>query len=384
MRYLSIIILWVGFLLPVQSEEVIDPDRAAATVILDETAIRNLRIETKSVSEEAFESTVFAIGRIEAIPAKLSVLSSRIAGRVIGLEVFTGDTVKQGQVLARIESRQPGDPPPVIELKAPQGGLVIDSHIRLGEPVEPDKDLLDISDRSRVWAIARIPEPEAAGIVPGSKARIKVPAIGDEFIETTLIRYGVEADREAGALEGIFELDNSEGRLQPGMRVEFSIITSRRDDIMAVPRTAIQGDPAKRVVFVEDFELPNAFVRVPVVLGEQNEQFVEVISGLFPGDEVVTRGSYALSFAGGGSGMSLKDALDAAHGHEHNVDGSEMTADQKSSNENAMQSSSGAEFSGSIANAIVLVWAGVATVICLILAQVLWKARRVRATPSDS
>jgi len=99
--------------------------------------------------------------------------------------------------------------------------------------------------------------------------------------------------------------------------------------VLAVPREAIQGDPANRIVFVKDFDLPNAFLRVPVVTGERNDGFVEVLSGLFPGDEVVTQGSYSLGFVGSGAGISLKDALDAAHGHEHNEDGSEITADLK-------------------------------------------------------
>jgi cobalt-zinc-cadmium efflux system membrane fusion protein len=51
---------------------------------------------------------------------------------------------------------------------------------------------------------------------------------------------------------------------------------------------------------------------------------VEVVNGLLPGDQVVTRGAYALMFAGKGS-VSLKEALDAAHGHPHNEDGSEMS-----------------------------------------------------------
>jgi hypothetical protein len=42
---------------------------------------------------------------------------------------------------------------------------------------------------------------------------------------------------------------------------------------------------------------------------------------------VVVTGSYALSFAGKGT-ASLKEALDAAHGHPHNEDGSEMTAEE--------------------------------------------------------
>ncbi len=360
------------------AEEAIDTDRANNTVILDETAVQNLRIETELVDEQDFESTVFAIGRIEEIPANRSVLSSRISGRVIDLKVFPGDKVKQGQILALVESRQPGSPPPTIELKARQGGMIVDTHIRLGEPVDPQDELLDISDRSKLWAVAKIPEPEAVGIVPGTKARIRIPALGDGVIEATLTRYGIEADREAGAIEGIFEIDNSDGRLQPGMRAEFSIITGVRKNVLAVPRNAIQGDPTKRVVFIEDFDLPNAFVKAPVVLGEQNEKYVEVISGLFPADEVVTQGSYSLSFAGGGSSMSLKEALDAAHGHEHNEDGSEISDDQKNAKKKAAQGDSSG--GGGPMNLLLLIWASIATLLVLIFGQQLFKKRNQAVT----
>lgn len=354
----------------------IDNDRAANTVILDETAVKNLRIEMVPISEETFESTVFAIGRLEEIPATRSALSSRIAGRVVELNAYIGDKVNAGQVLAKVESRQPGSPPPTIELRALQGGTVVDSHVRIGEPVEPDSDLLDVSDRSKLWAVAKIPEPEASGIVPGTKARIRIPALGEEVIEAKLSRFGVEANREAGTIEGIFEIDNSDGRMQPGMRVEFALVTAVRTDVMSVPKTAVQGDPTKRVVFVEDFDLPNAFVKAPVVLGEQNDTHIEVLSGLFPGDEVVTRGSYSLSFAGGGSGMSLKEALDAAHGHEHNEDGSEMTAEQKAEKRSSGSPAEGARSSAPMWAWIVAGWAAVATVIMLILAQSLLKQKR--------
>ncbi len=375
MKSLSYLFLFAVFSATILAEDAIDTDRAANTVILDEIGVKNLRIEMVPVSEETFESTVFAIGRIEEIPATRSALSSRIAGRIVELNAYIGDEVKAGQVLAKVESRQPGNPPPTIEIRALQGGTVVDSHSRIGEPVQPDSDLLDISDRSKLWAVAKIPEPEASEIVPGTKARILVPALGNEVIEAKLARFGVEANREAGTIEGIFEIDNSNGKLQPGMRVEFSLITGVRKDVMSVPKSAVQGDPTKRVVFVEDFELPNAFVKAPVVLGEQNDTHVEVISGLFPGDEVVTRGSYSLSFAGSGSGMSLKEALDAAHGHEHNEDGSEMSAEQKAAEEATKRAASGG---GSLPLWAWLVagWAVIATIIMLILAQSLLKLKR--------
>ena len=357
----------------------IDPERVASTVILDSNGVKNLRIETVEAEEQNFETTVFAIGRIEEIPINQSVLSSRIAGRVIELNTFEGDYVEAGQVLAKVESRQLGDPPPSIELKAPQQGIVIESHVRLGQPVEPDAELLDISDRSKMWAIAKIPEQEAALVREGSTAHIRIPALGNGLIDAKLARFGVTADRRAGTVEGIFQLDNSDGRLRPGMRAEFSIVLSRRSDVLTVPIESVQGDPANRIVFVRDFDLPNAFVRAPVVLGEQNEQFVEVISGLFPGDEVVTRGAYSLGFAGGGSGISLKEALDAAHGHEHNEDGSEMTAEQKAARkaekEAAHSHSSESPGHGEL-NKPLMIFAGAMTFLSIILAQLLWSKTR--------
>ena len=250
----------------------------ANTIILDEYGVSNLQIQHVEAEKRDFETTVFAIGRVEEIPANRYVVSSRIAGRVTKINVFEGDLVKEGEVLATVESRLLGDPPPSIEIQASQSGLVISSHVRLCQPVEPAVELMDISDRSKMWAVAKIPEQEAAQVQVGSFAHIRIPALGNNVIDAKLVRFGVDADRQAGTIEGIFELDNSSGRLLPGMRAEFSIVLSQRSNVLSVPRESIQGDPARRMVFIKDFELPNAFIRSPVVLGEQNDDYVEVLS----------------------------------------------------------------------------------------------------------
>ncbi|MES2659720.1 MAG: efflux RND transporter periplasmic adaptor subunit [Verrucomicrobiota bacterium] len=301
----------------------------ADTIILDETGVKNLRIETVEAEETDFEQTIFALGRIAEIPERHAVLSSRISGRVIGLEAQEGDTVAKDQVLVRVESRQPGNPPPVIELKSPISGLLVESHIRIGEPVEPDKELLDISDLSEMLAIARVPEDQAGKLAPGSKAHIRVSALGDQPLDGEMIRFGTSADRESGTIDAIFKVSNPDLRMRPDMRAEFSIVLGKRSNIIGVPRTALQGEASKRFVYVKHFDLPNAFVKVPVQVGEMNDRYVEIVSGLFPADEVVTKGAYSLSFAGGGGGVSLKEALDAAHGHEHAADGSELTPEKR-------------------------------------------------------
>lgn len=319
----SLMIAWLLSGLFALAEE--DNSRLKGMVLLDEMGVANLGVETEMVAEGVFEESVFSVGRIEEIPSRRGVLSSRIAGRIVEILAYEGDVVEEGQTLVRVESRQPGDPPPVIELKAPIGGLVTASHVRIGEPVQPDRELLDISDLTEVWAIARVPEHRAASLKPGSRAWIRVAATGGERIKGELLRFGTAADRESGTIDAIFRVTNDGMRMRPGMRAEFEIVLSERDAVLSVPRDAVQGDAANRYVFVKDFEIPNAFIKAPVRTGQANGGRIEVLGGLFEGDEVVIRGAYPMSFVGAGSGMSLKEALDAAHGHEHNEDGSEIT-----------------------------------------------------------
>lgn len=374
----SLLILALTTALLAAQEDQLDSDRASNTIILNENAVQNLAIQTELVEETDFETSIFAVGRIEEIPERKAVLSTRIPGRIVSIDVFVGDLVEEGQVLARIESRQPGNPPPTIKLVAPRSGFVTNSHITLGQPVDPESELMDISDRNVLWAVAQVPEQEASLIKVGTVARIHIPALGDQVFTSQLIRYGISADRETSSLEGIFALEDPEHQLRPGMRAEFSLITSIRKNVLAIPRESIQGSLTDRYVFVKDFELENAFLRAPVTLGEQNDRFAEVITGLFPGDEVVTNGSYALSFAGDGNGPSLKEALDAAHGHEHNEDGSEIE-EQEKTNPDDHDHDHDEHLDGGknrSTSSWILWWALSATLLAVVFGQLFWNQKR--------
>ena len=319
----NVLLLNVGGL-PISPLMAADPGNI---IVLDEAGVNNLRIETVEVEETAFEATIFSLGRIEVIPANVAAVSSRISGRVVDLRVSSGDTVKTDDEVAKIESRQPGDPPPVISLKAPLGGLVTHVDVRLGDPVDPEKPLLEITNLDEVYAIARVPEHQAGLMPPATKAHIKVAALPKEEFEGELLRFGTSADKESGTIDAIFRLKNPGDLLRAEMRAEFSIVMGRRENVISIPRAALQGEASNRFVYVKDFDLPNAFVKTQVQVGEMNDRFAEITSGLLPADEVVTQGAYSLSFAGASS-VSLKEALDAAHGHEHAADGGELTPEK--------------------------------------------------------
>lgn len=307
------------------------PPRNENTVVLDAAGVTNLGIETVQVEESAFERSVSVLGEIEHTCESHSVLSSRIAGRAVDVLAHEGEFVEKDQVLGRVESRQPGDPPPIIDLKAPAGGIIIRSELHLGGPVETGRELMEILDLSHVWAVARVPQHQAAILVEGLMANVRIPAIGNDTISAKFLRLGVGEEAVKSTVEAIFEIPNPGHRLRPGMRAELSLVASKRESVTSIPRDALQGDRSNRFVFIKDYELENAFVRVPITVGEISAERVEILSGLLPGDEVVLKGAYSLSFAGKGGG-SLKEALDAAHGHPHNEDGTEMSAQEIAAN----------------------------------------------------
>lgn len=299
-------------------------------VILDEMGVKNLGIETVEAEETDFEETVFALGRIEVLPGKKGVVSSRVSGRAQSIIALPDMKCDEGDELVWIESRQPGDPPPVVRLDAPLSGIISKVNVAVGQPVDPGDSLVEIYDLTIVEAAASVPEHLAGELTKGMKAHIRIAAFPAEVFEAELAHLGAEGDPASGTLEAAFHLQNPDLKLRPGMRAEFSIVVGKREGVMSVPRATLQGDPAGRFVYVKDYDLPNAFVKIPVEVGQMNNERVEILSGLRPGDEVVTRGAYSLAFAGKGS-VSLREALDAAHGHPHNEDGTEMTKEQQAS-----------------------------------------------------
>lgn len=304
-----------------------DPKRVANTVILDESSLKNLGIETAEAEEIAFEESIFSLGRIEVLPGKKAVVSSRIPGRVFSVLALPDQDVDEGEELMWVESRQPGDPPPTVMLAAPMAGLIAKVNVAVGQPISPDQTLIEIVDLSVVEAAAHVPEHLAGKLKKGLKARIRVPGFPDQVFEADLAHLGAYGNADSGTLEAAFHLQNPDRLLRPEMRAEFNIVVGTREGVMSIPREAVQGDAGGRFVFIKDYELENAFVKTSVRLGAENAEFVEVLSGLLPGDEVVTKGGYSLTFAGKGS-VSLREALDAAHGHPHNDDGTEMTKEQ--------------------------------------------------------
>jgi outer membrane protein TolC/biotin carboxyl carrier protein len=321
-RFGWVLILAVFLSLPVATVAAVPAPAAEPPVVLDASTVQNLRLQTVTVGRRVFEETVFALGRIRVAPGHQAFVSSRVAGRALRVDAHIDARVEAGTELVVVESRLAGDPPPNVILKAPMSGWIAAVNLALGQPVSPDAVLIEIVDLAEVHAVAAVPEHRVGRLKLGNRARLRVSALPGREFEAELAHFAAEADAVSGTLDAAFHVSNPDAALRPGMRAEFAIIVDSRPDVLSVPREAIQGDLGSRSVFLREPERTNAFVRVPVVLGIENDRQVEVIRGLKAGDEVVARGAYSLAFAGRGA-VSLRASLDAAHGHAHNEDGSE-------------------------------------------------------------
>ena len=80
------------------------------------------------------------------------------------------------------------------------------------------------------------------------------------------------------------------------MPAELAVVVASTDAALAIPRSALLGEFGNEFVFVEQDPEQGLFKRVPVVRGLDDDQFVEIVEGLLPGDRVVTIGNYSLQF----------------------------------------------------------------------------------------
>lgn len=284
----------------------------------------NLALKVDAAKLRTLEKTFMAIGQIEPIPSRAAAVSSRISGRVVDIKATEGQTVKKGDPLIEVESRQVGNPPPRVVYPAPIDGVVTRRDVLLNGPVEPDKNLLEIVDLSEVYAEGQVFEGQVAQVKAGQKARVVVESFPGLTFEGTVDLVSGVLEPETRTLRIWVRVANPEGKLRPNMRATLHLVTEAADEVVAIPHSAVLGEAGNLFAFVQTDKDGLVYERRPVVTGIKDDQYVEITEGIFEGDKVVTLGNYQLQYvaskpkpAAGAEGAPHEDAPGAApHGHE--------------------------------------------------------------------
>lgn len=201
--------------------------------------------------------------------------------------------------------REPGRAP-ILALRAPIDGTVIERDAVLGQLAEPAKPLVRVADLRTLWLIAHAFERDAVRIEPGAMARVKLTALpGRELTgEVTLVGSSVEPASRTIPVRIV--LANDDGLLRPGMSATVRVPLAGGDArILAVPAAALQRLSDGWVVFLPRGE--GRFAVRPVGRGRDLGGEVEIVSGLAPDEQVVVDGAFLLKAEaekarGGGDG----------------------------------------------------------------------------------
>ena len=138
------------------------------------------------------------------------------------------------------------------------------------------------------YANAIIPTGMADRLEVGQKVRLELPAhVGGDKLEGRLNSIDRETVGAIGQVEALIEIPDPDERLQFG-----TFLTARFEGTertaMVVPRTALVDAATGTFVYARNGE---HWLRTTVKAGGANENFVEILDGLFEGDVVVSKGA---------------------------------------------------------------------------------------------
>lgn len=203
------------------------------------------------------------------------------------------------------------NPDGTVTIRAPISGTIADRPVTLGQSAEDaGATLMTIVDDRTVLATANIYEKDLSQVSLGQRVRVTVSGLPDRFFEGRITAIGSVVEGENRVVPVRAELNNSDGALKPGMFAELEVLTDRTPaPVVAIPQSAIVEANGQPIVFVQNGD---TFQPVEVTLGRQAGDWVEVESGLFEGDRIVTQRAnqlYAQSLRGGSAPSDAEDAV---------------------------------------------------------------------------
>ena len=193
-------------------------------------------------------------------------------------------------------------------LRAPISGSVVEIHAAPSANVNAGETLFKIMDLDTVYVSAIVPEAELPRMRSLTGAELELPGAGQPIRLGGLISVGRIVDPESRTFPVIYALDNSARRVAINQAVHVRLLTTAAAVAPAVPESAIVDDGGRPVVFIQ--ATGEAFLRRPVQLGIREGGYVQALSGIFPGERVVTRGAHLIRLA------AMSNQV-PAHGHVH-------------------------------------------------------------------
>ena len=268
----------------------ISPEAAEASGIAIETA-----------GAATIRTTLRLHGRIVPNDERLARVAPRYAGIVQEAKKRIGERVGKGDVLAVVESNESLRS---YEIRSPIAGTVLERDLAPGEFVDGDHAIYTVGELSTVWLDLFVHPSEAGRLRTGQPVTVEVEVAEGDAAATAageLVYLSPVGSERTQTIVVRAELPNADGRLRPGFFATARIVVEETEVAVAVRPEALQSFRDWDVVYLTDGKV---FQAMPVEIGRRDSEWVEIRSGVEPGERYAARGSFVVKADVGKSGAT--------------------------------------------------------------------------------
>lgn len=178
-------------------------------------------------------------------------------------------------------------------IRAPISGFIAERNAKVGNLTESfqRERMFHIVEQKQLYGIVHLPEKELARVHEDQIATLDITALGDTQIKAYVERISPVIDSETGTFKVTLRVPNEDNQLKAGMFSKVKLNYDTHENATLLPRKALLHiDDQINVFIVKD----GVATKVPVKIGYQEGQFVEITEGLDGTEQVVITGHHNL------------------------------------------------------------------------------------------
>ncbi len=180
----------------------------------------------------------------------------------------------------------------LVKVFATKAGIVSQLNVREGAFVKPSADLVTIEDLSRIWVVAEVFEGQSAWVKQGQAATATLSYWPGKVWQGRVDYVYPELDQKTHTLRVRLVFPNPDLTMKPKMYANIKIYSQAVQDAIAIPRLALirSGGGDRVIVALGD----GRFRAQPVKVGIESGHYYQVLSGLKPGESIVTSAQFLI------------------------------------------------------------------------------------------
>ncbi len=175
---------------------------------------------------------------------------------------------------------------------SPVDGFVGRRNVDPGAMVSQNTPIATVVDISKLKMVVNVVEKDIRLVTVGDSGDVDVDAYPGEKFRGRIARVAPVLDPATRTAAMEIEIANNDKRLKPGMYARVTLTVEERKGTLVAPKTAVVDFENKRGVWMPNQDGRAKFM--PVQLGIEDLDRIEIIGGLKEGDKIVTTGATAV------------------------------------------------------------------------------------------